>query len=234
MIEHMNIERIAILTWHVASSILGHNNGQSTVWCCTFTCTPQYGMHRKVLVRPSQLTHHIKIKIHHHALLLVVAVYIHTDVPIFLHGNRNIQRRDSISTQWFSAYYFLRQATGRCFFWWQHGPATSDMAVKCGNSYRGGDECGVRRQEQLLIMLPLELSHWHPAVVRVVPIWEPWGKCKRQMANYGVLPVPSLPKLFLALAYDLDDEWGPAFDRSMLWVIVLLRLQPYPLQFDNL
>jgi sialate O-acetylesterase len=31
-----------------------------------------------------------------------------------------------------------------------------------------------------------------------------------QTANYGVLPVPSLPSTFLAQAYDLDDEWGPA------------------------
>ena len=31
-----------------------------------------------------------------------------------------------------------------------------------------------------------------------------------QTANHGVLPNPELPNTFLAQAYDLDDEWGPA------------------------
>lgn len=30
-----------------------------------------------------------------------------------------------------------------------------------------------------------------------------------QTANYGVVPNPALPNVFLAQAYDLDDEWGP-------------------------
>lgn len=32
-----------------------------------------------------------------------------------------------------------------------------------------------------------------------------------QTANYGVVPNAALPNTFLAQAYDLDDEWGPAF-----------------------
>ena len=31
-----------------------------------------------------------------------------------------------------------------------------------------------------------------------------------QTAGYGTLPSPALPNTFLAQAYDLDDEWGPA------------------------
>ena len=31
-----------------------------------------------------------------------------------------------------------------------------------------------------------------------------------QTASYGLLPNPKLPATFLAQAYDLDDEWGPA------------------------
>ena len=31
-----------------------------------------------------------------------------------------------------------------------------------------------------------------------------------QTASYGILPNPDMPNTFLAQAYDLDDEWGPA------------------------
>jgi len=37
-----------------------------------------------------------------------------------------------------------------------------------------------------------------------------------QTANYGVLPNPVLPNTFLAQAYDLDDEWGPAAGPCLL------------------
>jgi hypothetical protein len=32
-----------------------------------------------------------------------------------------------------------------------------------------------------------------------------------QTASYGILPNAAMPNTFLAQAYDLDDEWGPAF-----------------------